>query len=96
MIDGNSFNTTMNNMRSYAPELKDLISKSMQSNNGIIPDDIKVLIQYLINQSLDLEVHEPEVAVPQPGTYNPAKFGRAYYFNESGLKIRNIRQFSID
>ena len=94
--DVDVFNSIIFDMRTYAPELRDLITESMLSNNDIIQDDIKLLLQYLINQSLDMEVHEPEVAVPQPGTYNPAKFGRAYYFNESGLKLRNIRPFTID
>ncbi|WAR15703.1 hypothetical protein MAR_005808 [Mya arenaria] len=35
-----------------------------------------------------------EEAVPQSGTYNPEKYGRAYYFNQSGSKGRNIRKFT--
>ncbi|WAQ96548.1 LOW QUALITY PROTEIN: hypothetical protein MAR_029238 [Mya arenaria] len=37
-----------------------------------------------------------EEAVPQPGTYNPEKYGRAYYFNQSGSKVRDIRKFTTD
>ena len=80
----------------FAPELRDLITESILSNNDIIQNDLKLLLPHLINQSLDMEVHELELAVLQPGTYNPAKFGRAYYSNESGLKQRNIRPFTID
>ncbi|XP_069109370.1 uncharacterized protein [Argopecten irradians] len=37
-----------------------------------------------------------EEAVEQIGTYNPAKYGRAYYFTPSGNALRNIRKFTID
>ncbi|XP_057305447.1 uncharacterized protein LOC130642379 [Hydractinia symbiolongicarpus] len=30
------------------------------------------------------------------GTYNPAKYGRAYYFTENGEQIRKMRSFSMD
>ena len=33
---------------------------------------------------------------PKPGTYNPAKYGRAYYFTEHGNQIRNIPKYTID
>ena len=29
-------------------------------------------------------------------TYNPAKFGKAYYFTEHGCQVRKVRGFSID
>jgi len=43
-----------------------------------------------------LEVNTPAEAVPQPGSYNPEKYGTAYYFNESGSRLRKVRQFSMD
>ena len=98
-IDDLRFNSIMNNMRCYAPELRDLIAVSLKSNNsndGKLEDYISQFLKYLINECLDLEVNEPEAAVPQPGSYNPAKYGRAYYFNKSGLKLRNTRKFTID
>ena len=94
--DGNNFNIIINEMRSYSPELRDLVGESCLCNNDCMHDDIRLFVQYLINESLDMQVNAPEMAFPQPGTYNPAKFGRAYYFNESGLKLRNIRQFTMD
>ena len=38
----------------------------------------------------------PEEALPQIGTYNPPRFGRAYYFSHSGEKLRHLRKFTID
>ncbi|WAR14459.1 hypothetical protein MAR_004564, partial [Mya arenaria] len=90
------FNSGMTEMRKYAPELHDLIGESMLSNGNLIPDDIKLFLQYLSNRSVDVSCNDSEEAIPQPGTYNPEKYGRAYYFNQSGLKVRDIRKFTID
>ncbi|WAR13006.1 hypothetical protein MAR_027186 [Mya arenaria] len=49
-----------------------------------------------INRSVDVSCNDSEEAVPQPGTYNPEKYGRAYYFNQSGSKVRDIRKFTTD
>ena len=38
----------------------------------------------------------PAPAVKVPGTYNPAKYGRAYYFTDHGQQIRQMRRFPID
>ncbi|WAR15086.1 hypothetical protein MAR_005191 [Mya arenaria] len=90
------FNSGMTEMRKYSPELHDLIGESMLSNGNLIPDDIKLFLQYLSNRSVDVSCNDSEEAIPQPGTYNPEKYGRAYYFNQSGLKVRDIRKFTID
>lgn len=38
----------------------------------------------------------PDHPRPIPNTYNPPKYGRAYYFTEHGCQIREMRKFSID
>ena len=87
----------MAEMRSYAPELRQLIESSLECNeiDTLIPD-IADLMCYLADLSLNLDVHETQPAIPQRGTYNPAKFGRAYYFSPTGESLRNVRKFSID
>ncbi|WAR02073.1 hypothetical protein MAR_008631, partial [Mya arenaria] len=90
------FNRQMYEMRSFAPEIRDLIAESMLNNNNILPDDIKLFLVHLTNESLNLPVYAPEDATFQFGTYNPEKLGRAYYFNEHGVKLRNVRKFQID
>ncbi|KAH3800675.1 hypothetical protein DPMN_154313 [Dreissena polymorpha] len=90
------FNAILNEMRRVAPELRDLVGESMLHNNNTLPDDIKLLIMHIINQSQSIESNEPEPAIPQLGTYNPAVYGHAYYFNKKGLKLRNMRKFTID
>ncbi|WAR30559.1 hypothetical protein MAR_033101 [Mya arenaria] len=90
------FNRQMYEMRSFAPEIRDLIAESMLNNNNILPDDIKLFLVHLTNESLNLPVYAPEDATFQFGTYNPEKLGRAYNFNEHGVKLRNVRKFQID
>ncbi|XP_052063111.1 uncharacterized protein LOC127702847 [Mytilus californianus] len=86
---GNGFyNRKMYEMREYAPELRDLIASSMLSHanpqgNNFVPDDVITFIRYLIKCVADMEITQPDPANPQPGTYNPAKYGRAYYFSET-------------
>ena len=53
-------------------------------------------MQSIINECLGLHVTDSDPAAPQPGTYNPQKLGRAFNFNEFGLKLRNVRKLSID
>ncbi|CAC5425017.1 unnamed protein product [Mytilus coruscus] len=99
---GNGFyNRKMYEMREYAPELRDLIASSMLSHanpqgNNFVPDDVITFIRYLIKCVADMAITQPDPANPQPGTYNPAKYGRAYYFSETGEKLRPVRKFTID
>ncbi|KAL3885943.1 hypothetical protein ACJMK2_025974 [Sinanodonta woodiana] len=39
---------------------------------------------------------EPDQINPQPGSYNPAKFGRAYYFTPHGNQLREIPKYTMD
>ncbi|CAC5425040.1 unnamed protein product [Mytilus coruscus] len=99
---GNGFyNRKMYEMREYAPELRDLIASSMLSHanpqkNNLVPDDFITFIRYLIKCVADMEITQPDPANPQPETYNPAKYGRAYYFLETGEKLCTVRKFTID
>ncbi|XP_053384247.1 uncharacterized protein LOC128550109 isoform X2 [Mercenaria mercenaria] len=95
-VENTEYNFIMSEMRTYAPEIRDLIHAALRKNNSMLPHDLRLFLQYIVNESLSLKVTEPEPAVPQADTYNPEKFGRAYYFNEYGMKLRNVRKFSID
>ena len=89
------YNMSMAEMRTYAPELRHLIACSIDCN-GELPVDIVLFLLHIVDESLNMETNEAEQANYQPGTYNPGKLGRAYYFSESGEKLRNVRKFSID
>ncbi|XP_069101637.1 uncharacterized protein [Argopecten irradians] len=92
------FNAAMQNLRFYCPEVRDLIASSLycHPNQDILHQDIYKFIKYITDCVNSLEVYPPEDAVEQFGTYNPPKYGRAYYFSPSGAVLRNIRKFSID
>ena len=47
-IDNEQFNVIMSEMRTYAPELRDLVCESMLNNNNEIPNDIKLLCRVLL------------------------------------------------
>ena len=90
-------NSGMAEMRSYATELRQLTESSIECYEiDTLMPDIADLLRYLADLSLNLDVHETEPAIPQRGTYNPAKFGRAYYFSPTRGRLRNVRKFSID
>ncbi|CAC5359540.1 unnamed protein product [Mytilus coruscus] len=84
----------MYEMREYALELRDVFASSMLSHanpqgNSFIPDNIIAFIRSLIKCVADM-------VITQPGTYNPAKYGRAFYFSETGETLRSVRKFTID
>lgn len=75
------FNTSMEQMRHYSPEIRNLIASSMACNTDLhgalfLHPDIAQFIMYLIQRVNSLEYTEPEPAIVQPGTYNPPKYGR--------------------
>jgi hypothetical protein len=81
----------------YCPEVSNLIlSSSIEST--LPKSDIMSLLSHLVSRIADVHssnVH-PDPPIMIPGTYNPAKYGRAYYFNKHGSQVRKIRSFSIE
>ena len=78
-------------LRQCCPELASLLS--------LCPNvDVVSLIQYCAQ--FVKRIHDSDVVPippePIPSTYNPAKFGRAYYFHEHGCQIRKMRTFTAD
>jgi len=56
--------------------------------------DINSLLRYVVWRVSSMDTVEAEEVSVQSGTYNPAKYGRAYYLSPTGCKLRIIRQFS--
>ena len=60
--------------------------------------DALAVLSYLTDKTIS--VHEHDIVAPEPtplpGTYNPPRLGRAYYFTQDGLQLRDVRKFSID
>ena len=100
IINGNATHQLITNfcrfLRQFCPELARLGFSF--AHQGSIPNDVISLISYIA--SFVNNIHENDVvpgeAQPIDGTYNPAKFGRAYYFHEHGCQLRKMRKFTID
>ena len=83
----------------FCPEISNVVLQSMLSSNLQYPsEDIIHFMEYLVASVRNIHTHdEPEDgAIPIPGTYNPAKYGRAYYFHQHGCQVRRMRQFSLE
>lgn len=89
---------SLDRMRAYSPEIRELILASKKVHDNTVPNDILELLQYIATRIEDFltTVTPSEPAQPQPGSYNPPKYGRAYYFNASGSRIRHVRSFAAD
>ena len=86
----------MADLRSICPEVRALTAHSVTGNEGKLPGDIKLFLLYICQLSEMLKVNTLAEAVPQPGSYNPEKYGTAYYFNESSSRLSKVLQFSKD
>nr|XP_047124683.1 uncharacterized protein LOC124807139 isoform X2 [Hydra vulgaris] len=84
-------------LRCFSPELARLVEISSNFNNTP-SGDILVLIQYCCNfvKKIHFSDVQPNNAEVIEGTYNPPRYGRAYYFEKHGCQIRKMRLFSAD
>ena len=84
-------------LQCFNAELAHLLQATM--NDGFTASSPFIcLLRYCCN--LVNKIHNndvlPEDSSPIPHTYNPPKFGRAYYFASHGQQVRQIRRFNID
>ena len=100
-VDGenrvNAVTLSLQNMRQFAPELRNFFAASLeQSNNFTLNPDVIMFVTHILTEVRALQFVEADAPLVQEGTYNPPKFGRAYYFTAHGCQLRNVRQFTID
>ena len=57
-----------------------------------------LFLEYLNDRVIGMHQNKiaPAPAQPQLNSYNPAKYGIAYYFNRDGKKLREKRLFTVD
>ncbi|XP_047144680.2 uncharacterized protein LOC124818179 [Hydra vulgaris] len=83
----------------YCPELSSLVLNSVNcSSNGNPRSDVAMLVDYIAKAIINIHTfNEPcgDIRVIE-NSYNPAKYGRAYYFTQHGCQIRRMRDFTID
>ncbi|WAR12426.1 hypothetical protein MAR_026606 [Mya arenaria] len=83
------FNSGMTEMRKYAPELHNLFGESMLGNGNLIPDDIKLFLQYLSNRSVDKKPFHDQVHIIQRNM-------AVHTTSISQFEGKGIRKFTID
>jgi len=82
-------------MREYSYELSQLLMVTLGSE--LFPHVVS-LIKCIAGHVIKAHENdiEPEPAQPIDGSYNPPKYGRAYYFNADGKQLRRLRKFPVD
>jgi len=84
-------------LKSYCPELAELISVS-NIINGKPTFDVINLLEVITTKVKALYLNKIAAgnATQIPNSYNPPKYGRAYYFSDSGNQLRTPRIFTCD
>nr|XP_047137215.1 uncharacterized protein LOC105847614 isoform X3 [Hydra vulgaris] len=84
-------------LRCFSPALARLVELSSNYNNTP-SGDIVLLKHYCCNfvKKIHFVDVQPQNAEVIKDTYNPPRFGRAYYFEKHGCQIRKMRMFSVD
>ena len=84
--------------KKYNIYISQFVCTFVQTNPYKVDDDAKNLLRYLCQATTDIHQDDikPETASSIADTYNPPKFGRAYYFNKEGTQIRETRKFECD
>jgi len=61
-------------------------------------EDALMVIKYIYSEISSVHIRDTDAEQCQeiPGSYNPPKLARAYYFRENGSQLRKVRAFDID
>ena len=94
----NRISTFIQSTRFFFPELGDLMyTSSKLSGDGKPRESVQSFIHYLVKRIEDIHTDNTEPAeISMVRKYNPARDGRAYYFNDDGSQLRRVRSHSID
>ena len=97
LTDTDAINNFAFKLKYFCSELSHLISISM-SEYGIVAPEILQLILCCANMVLQIHAQNvpAEPAIEIANSYNPPKYGRAYYFTKSGCQLRQMRLFDVD
>ena len=95
--DINSINEFAFKLKMFCSEFSQLISRSI-AEYGYFGNDVLHLIWCCAEIVIKIHLSgvPPEPASPTLNTYNPGKYGRAYYFTEHGCQLRKMRRFNVD
>lgn len=87
-------NTEIHKVAAFSPEIKDVL---LSAKGTPVLNDAINFFEHLIGRvkAIFTDCKEPDQVSPKPETYNPAKFGRAYYFTQHGQQIRDIPVYTM-
>ena len=87
----------MGNARGISPTMGDFVSSFCIEGNRKLDTHALDFFKHLVTCVKNVAKDTPTPQAPEElQLYNPPKTGVAYYFTNSGAKIRNARKFSID
>ena len=92
-----NINSFVHRLRYYWQEFADLIEKTVTA--PVLPSSaVCTLLSHCVDTVSSIKETDivPDLPITIPSTYNPPKYGRAYYFNEHGCQVRQMRKFSVD
>lgn len=97
MLEGEEYVKFCDMLDYFNPEISHLLRQSM-SSFGAPTDDIFKLIHFCASFVSDYHSKDviPVNSSMIPGSYNPPRDGRAYYFSKEGCQLRRMRSFPID
>lgn len=89
-------NHRINLISDFSPEIRDTLYAALPYEQSF--SDVISLFQYLVLriQRIREKNKDPAPAVRQPSTYNPERYGAAYYFTPSGEKLRDIPIYTMN
>ena len=82
-------------VRAFSPELFYSFLKAKEYN---LLEQMAQFVLGLINKLRQTHENDHQTPHPDPipGTYNPERFGRAYYFTSTGEQVRNMPMYDIN
>lgn len=85
---------TINKIAEFSPEIRDIFI--LVKGTEICEDTIVFFEHFIVKvQQIFNDCKEPDPINPKLGSYNPAKFGRAYYFTPHGKQLRDIPKYTM-
>lgn len=84
----------INKIAQFSPEIRDIL---MSVRNTPHLSDTVDFFENLVDRVKEsfTDCKEPDLPNPKPGCYNPAKFGRGYYFAPHGQQLRDIPKYTM-
>ena len=93
--NANIHSSLISKVAHFSPEIRDVLVGVKGTEHRL--DAIQFFEHFIVRvNSIFENCKEPDQPIPKPGTYNPAKYGRAYYFTPHGNQLRDIPKYTMN